>query len=47
VANLFHDPRLSVDRMKGFADQAPPEVRDDVKKVAPYLEMFLLFKRLV
>ncbi len=44
VANLFHDPRLSVDRMKGFVDQVPPEVRDDVKEIAPYLEMFLLFK---
>ncbi len=42
VANLFHDPRLSSDRMKGFVDAAPPEVRDDVRKVTPYLEMFVL-----
>lgn len=44
VGSLFHDPRLSADRMKGFVDQVPQEVREDVRKVAPYLEMFLLFK---
>lgn len=44
VASLFHDPRLSADRMKGFVDQVPQDVREDVRKVAPYLEMFLLFK---
>lgn len=44
VASLFHDPRLSADRMKGFVEAAPPQVREDVRKVAPYLEMFLLFK---
>ena len=43
VAGLFHDPRLSADRMKGFVDAAPPEVREDLRKIAPYLEMFLLF----
>lgn len=43
VAGLFHDPRLSADRMKGFVDAAPPEVRNDVAKVAPYLELFVLF----
>lgn len=44
VAALFHDPRLSADRMKGFVDAAPPEVREDVRKVAPYLEMFVLME---
>lgn len=34
VTALFHDPRLSADRMKGFVDAAPPEVREDVRKVA-------------
>jgi cytochrome P450 len=43
AAGLFHDPRLSADRMKGFVDAAPPEVREDVRKVAPYLELFVLF----
>jgi cytochrome P450 len=43
VAGLFHDPRLSADRMKGFVGAAPPEVREDVAKVAPYLELFVLF----
>ena len=42
VANLFSDPRLSADRMKGFVDAAPEEVREDLKKVVPYLEMFAL-----
>ena len=42
VANLFSDPRLSADRMKGFVDAAPEEVREDLWKVAPYLEMFML-----
>ncbi len=43
AAGLFHDPRLSADRMKGFVDAAPPEVREDVRKIAPYLELFVLF----
>ncbi len=30
--------------MKGFIDAAPEEVREDLRKVAPYLEMFMLFK---
>jgi cytochrome P450 len=42
VAKLFSDPRLSADRMKGFVDAAPEEVRDELREVAPYLEMFLL-----
>ncbi len=37
VAGLFHDPRLSADRMKGFADAAPEGVREGLRKVAPYL----------
>src|SRR6266498_613785 len=35
AAALFADPRLSSDRMKGFVDAAPPEVRDDLRKIVP------------
>src|SRR5262245_4446165 len=42
VRALFHDPRLSADRMKGFVDAAPPEVRDDLRKVVPFLETWVL-----
>jgi cytochrome P450 len=44
VAGLFSDPRLSADRMKGFVDAAPEEVRDELRRVAPYLEMFVLMQ---
>ena len=44
AAGLFSDARLSADRMKGFVDAAPEEVRGDLKKVAPYLEMFVLME---
>ena len=44
VVSLFQDPRLSADRMKGFVDAAPVEVRGDLKKIAPYLEMWTLMK---
>ena len=43
VSKMFSDPRVSADRMKGFVDAAPEEVRDDLRKVAPYLQMFVLF----
>jgi hypothetical protein len=33
VANLFHDPRLSADRMLGFVAAAPEEVRENSRKV--------------
>lgn len=42
VSTLFSDPRMSADRMKGFVDAAPEGVREDLRKVAPYLEMFVL-----
>ena len=42
VSRLFSDPRMSADRMRGFVDAAPEEVREDLKEVAPYLEMFVL-----
>ena len=43
VSSLFSDPRMSADRMKGFVDAAPEEVRDDLRKISPYLEAFVLF----
>jgi cytochrome P450 len=42
AASLFSDPRLSANRMKGFVDAAPEEVHDELMKVVPYLEMFVL-----
>jgi cytochrome P450 len=30
--------------MKGFADAAPAEVRDELRRLAPYLEMWVLMK---
>jgi cytochrome P450 len=42
VRALFHDPRLSADRMKSFVDAAPLEVRDDLRKVVPFLETWVL-----
>jgi cytochrome P450 len=44
VVSLFQDPRLSADRMKGLVDAAPVEVRDELRKIAPYLEMWMLMK---
>ncbi len=44
VVSLFHDARLSADRMKGFVDAAPEEVRGELRRIAPYLEMWLLMK---
>jgi cytochrome P450 len=42
VSAMFSDPRMSADRMKGFVDAAPEEVREDLRSVAPYLERFVL-----
>lgn len=42
VSRLFSDPRMSADRMKGFVEAAPEEVREDLRRVVPYLEMFVL-----
>jgi len=44
VSALFHDARLSADRMKGFVDAAPPEVREELGQIAPYLETWVLMK---
>ena len=34
VVSLFQDPRLSADRMKGFVDAAPVEVRGELRTTA-------------
>jgi cytochrome P450 len=44
VYSLFHDARLSADRMKGFVDAAPAEVRGELRRIAPYLESWMLMK---
>ena len=44
VAMLFHDARLSADRMKGFVDAAPAEVRGELRTVAPSFERWVLMK---
>lgn len=44
VAALFSDSRLSANRMIGFVDAAPEEVRQDLRTIAPYLEQWVLMK---
>jgi cytochrome P450 len=44
VTSLFQDARLSADRMKGFVEAAPEEVRGDLRKIAPFLETWVLMK---
>ena len=41
---LFHDARLSADRMKGFVDAAPAEVRDELRTLVPSFERWVLMK---
>jgi cytochrome P450 len=44
VSTLFHDARLSADRMKGFVDAAPTEVRDGLRTLALSFERWVLMK---
>jgi hypothetical protein len=44
VSTLFHDARLSADRMKGFVDAAPTDVRDGLRTLAPSFERWVLMK---
>jgi cytochrome P450 len=44
VSSLLHDERLSANRMRGFVDAAPAEVRGDLRRIAPYMEAFMLMK---
>jgi cytochrome P450 len=43
VRSLFADKRMSADRIAGFAEAVPPAVRDEVARVVPYLETWLIF----
>jgi cytochrome P450 len=42
VDALFHDERLSADRMKGFVDAAPDECRPELRRLAPFFESWVL-----
>ncbi|MGL4620485.1 cytochrome P450 [Chroococcidiopsis sp.] len=44
VAELFSDSKLSPNRMKGFVDVVPEEVREEMRQIVPYLEMWVLAK---
>jgi cytochrome P450 len=44
VTALFHDARFSADRMQGFVDAAPAEVRDELRTLAPSFESWVLMK---
>ena len=44
VAALLRDERLSADRMKGFVDQAPEAVRDDLRSIEPLLRSWVLMR---
>src|SRR5262252_1317467 len=44
VLKLFHDPRLSADRMKGFVEAAPKAVQEDLRKIAPFLERWVMMR---
>jgi cytochrome P450 len=44
VTSLFQDAKFSADRMKGFVEAAPEEVRGDLRKIAPFLETWVLMK---
>jgi cytochrome P450 len=44
VSALFHDARLSADRMKGFVDAAPAEVWEELRQIAPHFETWVLMK---
>jgi len=44
VSALFHDARLSSDRMKGLVDAAPAEVREELRQISPHFETWVLMK---
>ncbi|WP_108661742.1 cytochrome P450 [Acuticoccus kandeliae] len=44
VSDLFRDPRLSADRMKGFVDQAPEAVRPELRAIVPLFESWTIMK---
>lgn len=44
VSALLRDPRLSADRMKGFVDQAPEAVREDLRSIVPLFDSWAIMK---
>jgi cytochrome P450 len=44
VRALFSDPRLSNDRMGGFADSVPVAVHDDIEALVPFFGEFLIMR---
>jgi cytochrome P450 len=42
VAALFADKRLSADRMKGFVDQAPADIREELRQIAPLFRTWVM-----
>src|SRR5262245_28366496 len=44
VHALFHDSRLSADRMKGLVDAAPKAVRAELRRITPYPESWMSMK---
>ena len=42
VAALFADKRLSAGRMKGFVEQAPPEIREELRQIAPLFRTWVM-----
>lgn len=44
VRSLFADRRMSADRIAGFAEAVPDSVREEVARVVPYLEKWLIFR---
>jgi len=42
VAALSADARLSADRMKGFVDQAPLDVREELRQIAPAFRTWVM-----
>lgn len=44
VHAILQDSRFISNRMAGFVDEAPAEVRDDLRRITPQLETFMLLK---
>lgn len=42
VAASFADKRLSTDRMKGFVEQAPPDIREELRQIAPVFRTWVM-----
>jgi cytochrome P450 len=44
VRSLFADARLSANRMSGFLDEVPAPVRDDVRRLLPFFQSWLMMQ---